>query len=283
MSELTVADEPFPRGKGLPKQTPLFWVAEKDRYLRQLLIRDIEELTQRKLIVYFTDCESPNGSAQIHPADDAYLLELIDQDGSESVDLMLETNGGYTDAAEKLVSIVRERIADLRVIVPRRAKSNGTLIALAAKSIVMGTASELGPIDPLVTVGPQNSIPAQFILQAPNIDPIVKQAAAYAVAQTKKLAKTLLETGMMSGSTSVVIDEVVEKLATRDHFHSHGSVIDSSEAVALGLRIEKLSGDDPLWQRVWLLRCMYANDLRTSRLIKIFEGHRVSNSIGVAG
>src|SRR5262249_60941907 len=35
----------FPRSKSLPRQSPLFWVAEKDRYLRQLLLRDIQDAT----------------------------------------------------------------------------------------------------------------------------------------------------------------------------------------------------------------------------------------------
>jgi hypothetical protein len=45
--------EKFPRGAELPSQSPLFWVEQKDRYLRQLLIRDIEELSGRRLVVYF--------------------------------------------------------------------------------------------------------------------------------------------------------------------------------------------------------------------------------------
>src|SRR5271170_7804717 len=45
--------ERFPRSTDLPSQSPLFWVEQKDRYLRQLLIRDIEELTSRRLVVYF--------------------------------------------------------------------------------------------------------------------------------------------------------------------------------------------------------------------------------------
>jgi hypothetical protein len=35
-------EEYFPRGKALPAQSPLFWVDQKDRYIRQLLIRDID-------------------------------------------------------------------------------------------------------------------------------------------------------------------------------------------------------------------------------------------------
>ena len=33
----------------------MFWVQQKDRYLRQLLIRDIEDQTGRRLIVYFAN------------------------------------------------------------------------------------------------------------------------------------------------------------------------------------------------------------------------------------
>ena len=57
-------DEKFPRSDNLPSQSPLFWVEQKDRYLRQLLIRDIEERTQRRLVVYFANRYE---NAQIEP------------------------------------------------------------------------------------------------------------------------------------------------------------------------------------------------------------------------
>jgi hypothetical protein len=270
--------EQFPRGSALPKQSPLYWVAEKDRYLRQLMIRDIQGITGRDLIVYFTDCETPDSSAQIHPTDDAYLAEVLKPSHGKPIDLMLETNGGYTDATEKVVALLRVCTPDLRVIVPRRAKSNGTLVALAAREIVMGAMSELGPIDPNIILGPQNQVPAQFVLNTPGVDPVIQQVAAYAVAQSRKLATTLLQTGMMA-SLPMEIDGVVNKLATRDHFHSHGSVIDADEAKALHLIVNKLDVTDDLWQRLWLLRCMYAHDLRAGGLIKIFEGANVSNAL----
>jgi hypothetical protein len=143
------SDEPFPRGRVLPLQSPLFWVGEKDRYLRQLLIRDLENLTGRCLISYYTDCDT---HAQIDSGDDKYLFELLTEANSDTIDLLLETNGGFTDATEKVVSILRDQVHDLRVIVPKRAKSNGTLVALAARRILMGATSELGPIDPLITL-----------------------------------------------------------------------------------------------------------------------------------
>lgn len=265
----------FPRTKDIPSQSPLFWVTHKDRYLRQLLIRDIEEVTGRELLVYFTDCD--RSTATIDPADDTYLAELLNNRQKEQVDLLLETNGGYTDATEKICALLRKTAPDLRVIVPRRAKSNGTVIALCGKSVVMSSTSELGPIDPLV-----GGVPVDFILKAPpqTINPIQLQVALTALAQTKKLAKQLLSTGMMSTKPNE-IDHTIAKLASRDHFHSHGSVLDCSEAVQLGLNVEELDAKSELWRQIWLLRTMYSYDCGRNGHAKLFESNRLSTAVTV--
>jgi hypothetical protein len=270
-------DLPFPRGRAFPVQSPLFWVGEKDRYLRQLLIRDIEGLTGRCLMSYFTDCDT---DAQIDNSDDKYLLELLTEADCDKIDLLLETNGGFTDATEKVVSILQDQVTDLRVIVPKRAKSNGTLLALAARQIVMGAGSELGPIDPMLTLQPGQLVPAQFIVQAPEqVNAILLQAAMYAIKQTQKLATELLRAGMLVGKDELEIQNVVGALSTRDMYHSHGSVIDHKEAQRLGLTVHYLEPSDLLWQWLWLLRCMYEHDARRQRVTKIFEGRRISSSI----
>jgi hypothetical protein len=274
---MTSVDECFPRGKLTPKQSTVFWVEQKDRYLRQLLIKDIQESTGRDLVVYYMDCQS---EAQIDAIDDKYVIELIKGTKTKSLDLLIETNGGFTDATEKLVSILRSLRPNFRAIVPRRAKSNGTLIALASCEIVMGSNTELGPIDPYVML--QSPIPAQFILQAQGqVDPIVFKFAEFAVKQTQKLATTLLTDGMLSGKTPEEIEAVVAALSTRDVYHSHGSVIDHQEAVRLGLNVTHLPPDDELWQKLWLLRCMLEYDAKRSGVAKIFEGEWVSHSIKI--
>ena len=271
-------DEVFPRGRALPRQSPLFWAAEKDRYLRQLLIRDIESATSRRLIVYFANCESSAPAAQIHPSDDQYFAELLGSGPAVPTDLMLETNGGSTDATEKLVALLRTRAPDLRVIVPRRAKSNGTLLAHAANEILMGVASELGPIDPIIDVSGEMRVPAHVLLDD-KVEPMFRRAAADAINQTKTLAKTLLQTGMLKSLQADALSKIVSKLASRDHFHSHGSVIDADEAIKLGLNVTHLTPDDVLWQYFWLLRCMYAHDLQAGGNLKIFEGNVISNML----
>ncbi|MFK2874491.1 hypothetical protein ISP13_13185 [Dyella lipolytica] len=266
--------ECFPRGKTIPAQSPLFWVTHKDRYLRQLLIKDIQESTGRDLIVYFTDIDRTE--AQIDPGDDQFFLELLNARKKEGVDLLLETHGGFTDATEKICALLRQLAPDLRVIVPRRAKSNGTVIALCAKQIVMSASSELGPIDP--NLGPT---PIHFLLNAPAgaIDPLTLQIAQTFQAQTTKLATVLLKSGMMSGKTPEEVDAVVKKLASRDHYHSHGSVIDASEAASLGLNVLLLDSKDELWQKLWLLRTMYAYDCNAHGYSKLFEGELVSSAV----
>jgi hypothetical protein len=83
--------EQFPRGTALPSQSPLFWVQQKDRYLRQLLIKDIEAQTGRRLIVYFAN-RSLN--AQIDPTDPTYFVEMLEDTKGEPIDLLLDTIGG---------------------------------------------------------------------------------------------------------------------------------------------------------------------------------------------
>lgn len=271
-----MADQ-FPRTTTLPAQSPLFWVNHKDRYLRQQLISDIQDDTGRELIVYFTDCDRTN--AQIDQLDDIYLSELLNARRSDNVDLLLETNGGFTDATEKICSVLLNAKTDLRVIVPRRAKSNGTVIAFCGNSIIMGSDSELGPIDPFVS-----GVPADYILKAgPALNnPLLVLNADSAVKQTRTLASQLLSTGMLKGKTPADINTMLDKLATRDVYHSHGAVIDADEAIDIGLNVIKLDSKDTLWRKIWLLRSMYAYDCQLHKYSKIFEGKAISSPVSIS-
>ena len=156
------------------------------------------------------------------------------------------------------------------------------MLALAGREVVMGACSELGPADPFIQIAPNNMVPAHFLLNAPNVDPIFVQAAAHAIKQTATLVTALLSTGMMKDRAPDEIDLVVQALSSRETYPSHGSVIDADEAARLGLKVTKLSPDDELWQRLWLLRCMYDHDLARIAGLKIFEGQSVSNALKAA-
>jgi hypothetical protein len=78
-----------------------------------------------------------------------------------------------------------------------------TLLALASKSIVMGCASELGPIEPLV-----GGVPCSILIEPkiPEQNFTLHKFAEYALSQSRKLAKTLLSEGMMDGKPEVDIE-----------------------------------------------------------------------------
>jgi hypothetical protein len=126
-----------------------------------------------------------------------------------------------------------------------------------------------------------NNIPCSILLQpqiAAQNFPLHK-FGEFALNQSRKLARTLLTEGMMAGKPPAEIDDVVQKLSSRDVYFSHGSSIDHKEAKALGLNVQYLPPDDALWQQLWLLHCMYEHDCRKARYLKIFEGRMRSTAI----
>jgi ClpP class serine protease len=162
-----------PRGDSgpipVPPQTPLYHALEQPRYVRQALVRAIEERTRRRLISYVAGPLTSISSLDIPP----FVDLLHDVPPGADLDLLLHTPGGDVDQAERIVLLCRKRVKDgaFRVIVPDSAKSAGTLIAIAADEIVMGEPSELGPIDPQVTIttasGEPMDRPAQIIPRRP--------------------------------------------------------------------------------------------------------------------
>jgi ClpP class serine protease len=146
----------FPRSRDLPAQSSQYWAKEKDRYIRQLLICDIEEDTGRELVVCFSRLDQ-----SITETDSNDLYEVLQGIEGTSIDVMLHTPGGLVDAVEKFITVLQCLKPDYRVIIPSWAKSGGTLIALASKKILLGVNSELGPVDPQINLPDYGVVPAE--------------------------------------------------------------------------------------------------------------------------
>ncbi len=129
-------------------KTPMYEAIHAPRYLRQSLIKNIEEKHGRRLICYVS-----GKCAGIDRDDAVGFMELLHNIAPETgVDLLLHTRGGDVDAAEKLLTLVQATVggSELRMIIPDFAKSAGTLMALGADSLIMSDCSELGTIDPQI-------------------------------------------------------------------------------------------------------------------------------------
>ena len=212
-----------------------------------MLINDIERVTGRRLIVYYCN---PDVRPSINQQDAEGFKEILDDipQGGE-YDLLIESPGGDTDAADTIVSMLQSK-GSFRAIVPGAAKSNATLVCLAAEELIMGPYSEIGPIDP--RIGPEN-VPATFWAQkkfAEHPDQFVQVkhlAATDAQKHTESIAKNLLTEGMMKGREVNEIMNTVHLLCAYDgenlgtelkrQFYSHGATINAHKAKDLHLNV----------------------------------------------
>jgi ClpP class serine protease len=83
------------------------------------------------------------------------LLEelLTDAEKDQPLHLFLSSPGGDGEVAVRLVRALQARCSELTIIVPGMAKSAATIICLGADHILMGPASDLGPVDPQFQIG----------------------------------------------------------------------------------------------------------------------------------
>ena len=120
---------------------------------RHVLMKRIEEVRGSHLICFLTSLR-PNVPAQI--AEDSVRvfydhLLLLPSRPVEKLDIFLCSNGGSGTVPWRLVSVFREFAKSFCVLVPYRAYSAASLVALGADEIVMHPFAELGPIDSTVS------------------------------------------------------------------------------------------------------------------------------------
>ncbi len=115
---------------------------------RRALIREIETLTNGRLICYIT---GDRRGLETRIAGDTIPLIYDHLRGIGPVpriNVFIYTAGGDSLAGWAMVSLVREFCDTLGVIIPFRALSCGTLIALGADELIMAKGAQLSPVDP---------------------------------------------------------------------------------------------------------------------------------------
>jgi hypothetical protein len=141
---------------------------EEHKQLRLDLIRRIEGITGRPLVVYLATFEAvPGGRNMIAAEDKVYFSELLEDVPGDRVDILLNSPGGVAESVEIVVGLLRPRFAEVRFFVPNAAKSAATMFALSGNVVLMDERSELGPFDPqivLPTAAGPVIVPAQTIL-----------------------------------------------------------------------------------------------------------------------
>jgi len=136
---------------------------------RQELLKAIEKLTGRPVVVYAANLNIPNIPNSIDISDVTPISDLTRTIPGRKVDILLHSPGGLAEAAERIVAILRGRFDEVRFAVLHSAYSAATMLATSADELILDDTSALGPIDPqIVYRDPQTeqsiSIPTQTIL-----------------------------------------------------------------------------------------------------------------------
>jgi hypothetical protein len=273
------------------EKTPMFTAMNTARYQRQTLIRDIEA-DNPKLLCYVAGTK-----AAVDRADTLGFVDMLHNvTPGDPIDLMLHTPGGDVDAAEKLITLVRSATGEqgqLRVIVPDYAKSAGTLMALGANTIVMSDSSELGPIDPQVSLkdGNGNDVnhsvltylnayqeAKQALRDAPDdpanrisfeqFDPTMVRKFSSVRDRARLFAENLLKRRGLNFS------KIASELMDINTYPSHGQMIGWEAAQKIGLNVSYMPLSDPLWRKYWSLYCHLRLAIESDQ--RIFESNYVS-------
>ncbi len=72
------------------------------------------------------------------------------EDRRRGLVVILDTAGGIVEVVERIVRVLRHHYAEVRFLVPDRAMSAGTVLAMSGDDILMDYHSCLGPIDPQI-------------------------------------------------------------------------------------------------------------------------------------
>lgn len=273
------------------EKTPMFTAMSAARYQRQSLIRDIET-TEPTLLCYIA-----GPRATVDRSDTLGFVDMLHNVvPGQPIDLMLHTPGGDVDAAEKLITLVRNATGEdgqLRVIVPDYAKSAGTLMALGANTIVMSDSSELGPIDPQASSKDANGNDVIYsvltylkayeeaqaaIRENPSdaanritfekFDPILVHKFTSVKRRAQDFAENLLKRRGLNFS------KIAEALLDITKYPSHGQMIGWEAADKIELNIHHMLPTDPIWRKYWALYCHLRLAIEPNQ--RLFESNYVS-------
>jgi hypothetical protein len=194
--------------------------------------------------------------------------------------LMISSGGGDGLAAERMIEVCRRYsgTGEYEVIVPGKAKSAATMVCFGASKIYMGPTSELGPVDPQVTIvdgGLLRRISAFHIVQSyetlfhdaivetGNLEPYLQQLARYDasiisahqsdIRLSRDISIGALKAGMMSELSEEDIERRIEVFLTPTEAKTHGRPIFPTRARDCGLNVQVIDAEQEVWQHIYEL------------------------------
>jgi len=273
--------------------------------LRRKYLTQLYQKTNRNIILYAsawtqTGKNVDPGLLSITEEDLQGMMEVVHGLQGENLDLIIHSPGGSPTATEALVTYLRTKFSDIRVIIPHAAMSAATMWACSANRIVMGKHSFIGPIDPQIILQTKMgtmSVPAQAIIDQFKMAqkecqsqellsswfPILEQYGPALLIQcdnaiklSKELSSKWLAKYMLAKKKNPkkLAAQLAKYLSHHRGFKTHTRHIDRNEASKRGLIIEKLEDDQDFQDLVLSIYHATTHTLTSTSAVKIIENHQ---------
>lgn len=261
-------------------------------FVRRKYLKKLSEYTGRNTIAYYSAFLEKSNAANTDINDldmTGFMNALKGMDCTKGLDLLLHTPGGSPASAEAIISYLRKKFNnDIRVIVPQIAMSAGTMMACAARVIIMGKQSSLGPVDPQFNGIPAYNIKMEFeeakndlaanpqnmqywAIKLQQYPAAFLKTAIDAIQLSSTLLKEWLSTCMFVGEDVSKVETIVAKLNEHDDSKTHGRHFNMDFCKNIGLKIEALEDDDDLQDAVLSVHHAYMLTLGGTDAVKIIE------------
>jgi hypothetical protein len=294
-------------------------VPQDDRDRRKDLLSQLEtSFDGAGVITYIT---STRANLEVMMAIDiiprlyAHLESLKSRDKLAHVCLYIHSNGGDGVVPWRMVTLIREYANSFTVLVPHRAFSAATLLALGADRVVMHPMGMLGPIDPTITtdfnppspanpgqklgisvedvtsyirlikedvgIGHEDELVQAFLALANQVHPLALGNVKRSTLQSRLMGAKLLRSRVADPLLEHENEDIVRKLTSELYYHGHP--ISRREAREdLGLTFVEDANDDQA-AAMWELYLEYANLLLLERPFQpVTEAIRVLGTIPLA-
>lgn len=259
---------------------------------RKELIKELEEIRGSRIIAYIGG-DRQSISTRVAPDIIPVFYKHLAKLGSHNYkfDLFLYTKGGDVLTALRLVDLIYEFTDQFSILIPYKAYSAGTLVALGASEIVMNKTGELSPIDPNVTsiynpqdpLNPSARLPVSvediysffavtknlginnedamvqvFLRLLDTVQPLAIGSLYRSYLLIKDVAKKLLVKHLDHSLEQHRINDIVKKLTKK--FFSHNYIIGRKEARD-SLQLPVVYSSENLESKIWALYESYESYL----------------------
>ena len=258
-------------------------------YLRRReLYEQLQSKRQHPLITYITSLRPGMSGSMAGDAIRPFIdqLNLIPKEQKE-VDFLIVSNGGDPITSLRIMSLLRERFDKVSVLLPYVAYSAATVLSLGADEIVMHPYSNLGPVDPQLTVSHMDDTGKQERFQfssedlvnyidfirhdvgitdqahlIASVQPLIKDVGSLAIGSAKRgqmLSIALSEKLLSSHISDANIVKTIARALNSSYYH-HGYAVGRKEAQDIGLPVT--IPDDEVEEILWEIWIDYESEMK---------------------